>query len=365
MKKTYFKRIVLLSALVLSVSATAAYSDETRPNDTANPATTQQSSPNTEQALPSSTSADKNTDNTDSAAGPEHEGSDQAQQTSQAPDAPEPTAESNPNTTPAGDDTTAKSPTENNNSAAAVQKQESANNTNPPPPSVTTAAGENEQEITSITPKEYEANVANLNKVSMTDVYQMFTQDGKEHTLYLGRPTCPYCRRFSPEVKKFNDLIGGQLDYFNTDSPEYDDAARNFMRNTVGVPGVPAVLYIKNGKLISGVADSTLTAQEVYKHLYVDPQQQNMDPATPSLDPALTNGNRNSQLQEPTDPNPALVAATSLQSGQHNVSPTAAQSTANKLPQTGQAKSYLSLYGYLTLLLATITGIVMRKRTIH
>ncbi|WP_241154234.1 hypothetical protein ACFSN5_03810 [Streptococcus tangpeifui] len=134
--------------------------------------------------------------------------------------------ESNPNTTPAGDDTTAKSPTENNNSAATVQKQESANNTNPPTPSVTTAAGENEQEITSITPKEYEANVANLNKVSMTDVYQMFTQDGKEHTLYLGRPTCPYCRRFSPEVKKFNDLIGGQLDYFNTDSPEYDDAAQ-------------------------------------------------------------------------------------------------------------------------------------------
>lgn len=366
MKKTYFKRIVLLSALVLSVSATAAYSDETKPNDIANPTATQQSGLNTEQALSSSTSVDKNADHTDSAAVSEHGGSEQTQQTPQASDASESTAEVKPNTTPAGDDTTVKTSTEANNRAAAVQTQEPTSNTNSQTPSVTTAAGENEQEITSITPEEYEANVANINKVSMADVYQMFTQDGKEHTLYLGRPTCPYCRRFSPEVKKFNDLIGGQLDYFNTASPEYDDAARNFMRNTVGVPGVPAVLYIKNGKLVSGVADSTLTAQDVYKRLYVDPQQQNMDPATPSVDPALTNGNRNSQLQEPTDPNPALVAAQtapSLQSGQHNVSPTAAQSTANKLPQTGQAKSYLSLYGYFTLLLAAITGIVMRKRT--
>lgn len=187
MKKTHFKRIVLLSALILSVSATAAYSDETRPNDTANPAATQQSGPNTEQALPSSTSADKSADHTDSAAVPDHGGSEQAQQTLQASDASESTAEVKSNTTPAGDDTTAKTSTEANNRAAAVQAQEPTSNTNSQTLPVTTAAGENEQEITSITPEEYEANVANINKVSMTDVYQMFTQDGKEHTLYGAR----------------------------------------------------------------------------------------------------------------------------------------------------------------------------------
>ncbi len=40
----------------------------------------------------------------------------------------------------------------------------------------------------------------------------MFMQDGKEHTLYLGCQTCSYCC-LSPEVKKFNDLIDGQLEY--------------------------------------------------------------------------------------------------------------------------------------------------------
>ncbi len=61
-----------------------------------------------------------------------------------------------------------------------------------------------EPEEAEVTIPQYEENVADFNHVPMTDVYAMFTEDGKEHVIYVGRPTCYYCRQFSPALKEFN-----------------------------------------------------------------------------------------------------------------------------------------------------------------
>ena len=61
-----------------------------------------------------------------------------------------------------------------------------------------------EPEEAEVTIPQYEENVADFNHVPMTDVYVMFTEDGKEHVIYVGRPTCYYCRQFSPALKEFN-----------------------------------------------------------------------------------------------------------------------------------------------------------------
>lgn len=63
----------------------------------------------------------------------------------------------------------------------------------------------------------------------MTDVYAMFTEDGKEHVIYVGRPTCYYCRQFSPALKEFNTLMNNRLEYYNTDSQDFDEEAANFL----------------------------------------------------------------------------------------------------------------------------------------
>ncbi|EMB62654.1 hypothetical protein [Streptococcus mutans] len=57
----------------------------------------------------------------------------------------------------------------------------------------------------------------------------------------------------------------------------YDDTVRNFIRNTVGILGVSAILYIKSDQLISDVADNSVTAIEAYNCLYENSQQQNND----------------------------------------------------------------------------------------
>ena len=100
------------------------------------------------------------------------------------------------------------------------------------------------EEPREISPEEYEANVASFRKVSFRTVHQAFTEDGQEHILYFGRATCYYCRQFSPELKSFNTLINGNLEYYDTDGEAFDATAREFLFETVGIPGTPTILYI-------------------------------------------------------------------------------------------------------------------------
>ena len=50
--------------------------------------------------------------------------------------------------------------------------------------------------------EEYEANVSHFKAVSMADVYHMFDDTENSYTLYIGRPTCHYCRDFSPNFER-------------------------------------------------------------------------------------------------------------------------------------------------------------------
>lgn len=101
-----------------------------------------------------------------------------------------------------------------------------------------------EPEEAEVTIPQYEENVADFNHVPMTDVYVMFTEDGKEHVIYVGRPTCYYCRQFSPALKEFNTLMDNRLEYYNTDSQDFDEEAANFLFGTIGIPGTPAIIRL-------------------------------------------------------------------------------------------------------------------------
>lgn len=130
------------------------------------------------------------------------------------------------------------------------------------------------EESREISPEEYEANVATFRKVSFRTVRQALTEDGREHILYFGRATCYYCRQFSPELKSFNTLINGNLEYYDTDGEDFDATAREFLFETVGIPGTPTILYIKNGKLVSGWVGGGIKAQQLYDYLYAKKQSE-------------------------------------------------------------------------------------------
>ncbi|MGT2965312.1 LPXTG cell wall anchor domain-containing protein [Streptococcus acidominimus] len=120
-----------------------------------------------------------------------------------------------------------------------------------------------------VTVEEYGANVADFKKVSIEDVRHAFTEDNLEHTFYFGRGSCYYCRQFSPELKEFNQLIENRLEYYDTDGEDFDDAAKEFVFQTIGIPGTPTVLYIKNGRPLSGWVGGGITPQQLYTHLYL------------------------------------------------------------------------------------------------
>lgn len=145
------------------------------------------------------------------------------------------------------------------------------------------------EEVVEVTIEEYATNVADFKKVTIDDVHAAFTADGLEHTLYFGRGTCYYCRQFSPDLKEFNQLIAGQLEYYDTDSA--DDEAKEFLFKTVGILGTPTILYLKNGQPVSGWVGGGVNAQQLYDYLYLG-----KSPEQPAEE--LGNGEQNTTDQE-------------------------------------------------------------------
>ena len=114
----------------------------------------------------------------------------------------------------------------------------------------------------------YEKNLENVTKISYSDVTNMLTEDGGDHILYIGRPSCYYCRQNSPVLKDFNALINGQLLYYNTDSDHLDRDSRKVLFDKLGIPGTPSVIRLKNGQLVSGYLGSAPDAQAIYQAVF-------------------------------------------------------------------------------------------------
>ena len=151
-----------------------------------------------------------------------------------------------------------------------VEKAESNSETkeNSLPQSLQTGVVETEVRSEEISVETYEKNLENLKPVSYSDVTNMLTEDGGDHILYVGRPTCYYCRQNSPVLKDFNTLIDGQLLYYNTDSDQLDRESRKILFDKLGIPGTPSVIRLKNGQLVSGYLGSAPDAQAIYQAVF-------------------------------------------------------------------------------------------------
>lgn len=174
-------------------------------------------------------------------------------------------------------ETTAKQeevPDSNNQVASTQTTQEVANQnqqtteTETETASVTESDSQEGQDNSDISTEEYEANIADLKQVTMADVYHMFDDQAGHYTLYLGRPTCIYCRKFSPVIKDFNTLSAGQVYYYNTDSADFSSVAKEFLRTKIGAFGTPTVLHLEKGQIVSGQLGSGGTAQELYDKVF-------------------------------------------------------------------------------------------------
>ena len=124
----------------------------------------------------------------------------------------------------------------------------------------------NKVEEKKVTEDEYLQNVNRFNKLNMKEIYSKF-ENKETFVLYLGRKTCPHCRKFSPVLKEFNILYGNKLNYYDIESPDLDKDAKVFL-SKLKIPGVPAVLYVKEGKVVNGWAGIGITAKGLYDRFF-------------------------------------------------------------------------------------------------
>ena len=232
---------------------------------------------------------------------------------------------------------------------------EEATSTNMETPVAEEASNIEAEAAPEVTQEQYQENVENLTKVSINDVYQMFTPDENKHLLYVGRPTCYYCRQFSPELKKLNQLT--PVEYYNTDGEDFDKNASDFLFGTVGIPGTPTLIRLENGQAISGWVGGG-GADDIYRYIFKDLDKKSSEVAFTESN--VGNSEQEKQLPsvgektEATNKNTGVsyttLSITPTSSNEKSIG-TAIVAQSNNLPKTGDKKDYLTIIGGIMLLI--------------
>lgn len=232
---------------------------------------------------------------------------------------------------------------------------EEATSTNMETPVAEEASDIEAEAAPEVTQEQYQENVENLTKVSINDVYQMFTPDENKHLLYVGRPTCYYCRQFSPELKKLNQLT--PVEYYNTDGEDFDKNASDFLFGTVGIPGTPTLIRLENGQAISGWVGGG-GADDIYRYMFKDLDKKSSEVAFTESN--VGNSEQEKQLPsvgektEATNKNTGVsyttLSITPTSSNEKSIG-TAIVAQSNNLPKTGDKKDYLTIIGDIMLLI--------------
>ncbi|MEK3625325.1 thioredoxin domain-containing protein [Lactobacillus crispatus] len=150
--------------------------------------------------------------------------------------------------------------------ASEDQNNQSQNTNNQDPNNANEEDSEDDEDEVSV--EDYENNVKDFHRVKMQEVKDLLAEkNNQEHLMYIGRPTCYYCRQFSPDLKDFNEIVKGKLLYFNIDAEE---GAHEYAFKEIGIPGTPTTMRFINGKIISAWVGGEKTGQELYNFLYSD-----------------------------------------------------------------------------------------------
>ncbi|CRU58998.1 immunity modification protein [Streptococcus equi subsp. equi] len=82
-------------------------------------------------------------------------------------------------------------------------------------------------------------------------------------------------------------------------------SAQEFLFKTVGIPGTPTILYLKNGQPVAGWAGGGVTAQQLYNYFYFEKRPESptkednkQAESTENITVEMTAFNSSEQLQE-------------------------------------------------------------------
>lgn len=86
-------------------------------------------------------------------------------------------------------------------------------------------------------------------------------EEKDDHIVYIGRETCPYCRRFVAKLSKLSEEKQLKVHYVHAQNPEFKQEIQEF-RNKYGIPTVPGLLY-SNDSSVKVKCDSSMTPEEI------------------------------------------------------------------------------------------------------
>lgn len=93
--------------------------------------------------------------------------------------------------------------------------------------------------------------------------------DNDNFILFVGRETCPYCRKFVPKLYKASEKLDKKIFYLNTISSENtkNDLKQFSEINNLNV--VPALLVYENGEShsLNDIDSEKITVDEIYNFL--------------------------------------------------------------------------------------------------
>ncbi|RSK08269.1 hypothetical protein D8804_07440 [Streptococcus oralis] len=86
--------------------------------------------------------------------------------------------------------------------------------------------------------------------------------DNKETaTFFIGRKTCPYCRKFAATLASVVAKTKAHIYFINSEEPSQLEALQDF-RSRYGIPTVPGFVHVADGQ-INVRCDSSMSAQEI------------------------------------------------------------------------------------------------------
>ena len=80
-------------------------------------------------------------------------------------------------------------------------------------------------------------------------------------TFFIGRKTCPYCRKFAAKLATVVAETKAHIHFINSEEPSQLNELQAF-RSRYGIPTVPGFVHVENGE-IKVRCDSSMTAQEI------------------------------------------------------------------------------------------------------
>ncbi|MGW8959360.1 thiol reductase thioredoxin [Paenibacillus sp. NPDC055715] len=113
-----------------------------------------------------------------------------------------------------------------------------------------------------VTIKQYEKNVKHLSRISANETMDKFNS-GEGFYFYIGRPSCYYCREFSPILKEFSWRISQPIYYYNQDGGDWGPEIRQFLKDHINLQGTPTLAYIKDGKVVAQQVGTGVNADEL------------------------------------------------------------------------------------------------------